>query len=96
MEVVARCHFLHDQLGRKEKGDKFTVTERQLKQLKDLKLIDVPVELYQTKVITDHPSLGRGEVQPLSASPAAQVLPQTTLPQSKRGRKRSQKHDESL
>lgn len=91
MEVVARCHFLHDQLGRKEKGDKFPVTDRQLKQLKSFGWVDVPVELYQTKVITDHPSLGRGEVQPLSASPAAQALPQTTLPQSKRGRGRTRK-----
>lgn len=91
MEVVAKKHFLHDQLGRKEKGDRFEVNERQLKQLQAFGWVDIPVELYATKVHTDHPSSGRGEEQPSFASPAAQALPQTTAPESKRGRGRPRK-----
>lgn len=94
MEVVAKKDFLHDQLGRVRKGQKITVNERQLRQLKDFGWVDIPTDLYETKVTTDHPSLGRGEAQPSSVSQAAPVSPQTTAEPSKRGRGRPRKSGE--
>lgn len=94
MEVVAKKDFLHDQLGRVRKGQKLTVNERQLKQLKDFGWIEIPTELYQTKVTTDHPSSAPGAAPLSSASPVAQASPQTTAPESKRGRGRPRKSGE--
>lgn len=94
MEVVAKKDFLHDQLGRVRKGQKLTVNERQLKQLKQFGWVDMPVELYETKVTTDHPSLAPGAAPLSSASPVALASPQTTAPESKRGRGRPRKSGE--
>ena len=91
MRVVAKCEFLHDQLGRVREGQEFEANERQLKTLREFDWIIEPVDLYQTKVTTDHPSSGRGEAQPSSASPAAPASPQTTAELSKRGRGRPRK-----
>ena len=94
IEVVAKKPILHDQLGAKQKGQKFKVTPRQLKQLQALGVIEIPVAIYQTKVVTDSPLLGHGEVQPSSASPVAQASQQTTAEPSKRGRGRPRKSGE--
>lgn len=91
MEVIAKCQFLHDQLGRVEKGQKINVNERQLKQLQHFKWVEIPVEIHQAKVTTDNPLSAPGAEVQSSASPAAQALPQTMLPQSKRGRGRPRK-----
>lgn len=94
MEVIAKCDFLHDQLGTVREGRKLEVNERQLKQLKALDLIIMPVQLYETKVTTDHPSSATGAAQLSSASPVAQASPQTIAPESKRGRGRPRKSGE--
>jgi hypothetical protein len=94
MIVKAKCDFLHDQLGRVRKGQELSVTDRQLKQLQGFGWVDIPVELYHTKVVTDSPLSGRGEIAPSSASPAAQVSEQTTLQPSNRGRKKRQHNGE--
>ena len=94
MEVIAKKEFLHDQLGRVRKGQRINVNDRQLKQLQGFGWIDMPVDLYQTKVTTDHPSSGRGEDAQSSVSQAARVLPQTTPTEYKRGRGRPRKSDE--
>lgn len=43
---------------------------------------------YETKIISDFPSLTVGETKPLSASPAVLVLPEQTLSESESGVKR--------
>lgn len=88
MEVIAKRDFLHDQLGRVFKGQKLEVNERQLKQLQHFGWVDIPVDLYHTKVATDHPSSGRGEIVLSSVSQAAQASPQTTQKPSEGGRKK--------
>lgn len=87
-EVIAKKLMHHDQLGTKQKGQKFKVTPRQMKQLLSLGVIDVPVEVYETKVVTSHPLSGLGEVAQSSVSPAAPASHQTTSNQSRRGAKR--------
>lgn len=93
-EVVAKKLLHHDQLGTKQKGQRFMVNARQLKQLMALGVIEIPVAVYNTKVVTDSPSLGRGEDAPSSASPAAQASQPQTLEPSKRGRGRPRKSGE--
>lgn len=87
ISVVARDVIRHDQLGFIKQGQHFKVTPRQLAQLQALGVIDVPVEVYNTKVITGNPLSGRGEDAPSSVSQAAPVSPQTTSKPSKRGGK---------
>lgn len=87
MIVTAKCDFLHDQLGRVRKGQNIDVNERQLIQLQGFGWVLIPVDLYATKVTSDHPSSGRGAEVPLSASPAAPVSQQTMSSGSKRGKK---------
>ena len=95
MIVTAKCDFLHDRLGNKKKGQQFEVNDAQLRQLQKFGWVEVPVDLYHTKVTTDHPLLGRGEMEQSSVSQAAQASPQTTFQQSRRGKKR-ERTDSSL
>ena len=88
MIVTAKKDIRHDQLGFIQKGKQFEANERQVKQLKALGVITVPIALYDTKVNTDHPSSGLGLEAQSSALPVAPVSPQTTLQPSKRGGKR--------
>ncbi len=57
MKITASKRFLHDQLGRVEKGAEIEVTPAQLKQLRGLGWIkEVESKEYQTKVTHEEPA----------------------------------------
>lgn len=86
MKYKAKCDFLHDQLGRVYTG--------QIIELQTLSGVRAMVEPYETKVVHESPLAPAAAS--LSASPAAQVLPQTTANESENGgkKKRKQKQGE--
>jgi len=62
MKAKAEKTFLHDQLGRVEKGTEFEATEAQLSGVRRF------VTVYQTKVTRDEPVSGPGEPRPRRSS----------------------------
>ena len=78
MKYKAKCDFLHDQLGRVYAG--------QVIDLQTLSGVRAMVEPYETKVEHNNPLAPAAAS--LSASPAAQVSPQTTASASENGGKK--------
>lgn len=81
MKYKAKCDFLHDELGR--------VCAGQIIELQTLSGVRAMVEPYETKVVHNNP-LAPAAAQS-SASPAAQVSPQTTASASENGDKKKRK-----
>lgn len=78
MKYKAKCDFLHDQLGRVYAG--------QVIELQTLSGVRAMVEPYETKVVHNAPLAPAAAS--LSASQAAQALPQTTASASENGGKK--------
>ena len=88
MKIVIKAEFmLHDRLGKLTQGDVADVPEKQAADL----VANGYAEYYETKVTRDRPYPGAGAQ--LSASPVAQVLPQTTAKPSVSGKKRTRKSE---
>lgn len=95
MKVTPIKSFPHDRRGQMLAGRAYDLPEAEAARLLKLGLVRVcsPDE-YETKVVTQTPvapsvpSLADGEVQPSSASPAAQVSQQTTAKPSDAGGKK--------
>lgn len=77
---IAKKPFIHDQLGRIQKDQKFEATAAQVSPVKRF------VEEYETKVNPQEPLLNKQQ----SASPAAPALPQQTAKRSGRGKRKIQ------
>lgn len=90
VHVISNKAILDDRLGRLKKGD--------IKEMPDHKasfyLRRGEVELYETKIVRDRPFEAVGKTEPLSASPAAQASPQTTVNESESGAKKTRKKKE--
>lgn len=78
MKYIATKMILHDRLGRIEKGEVF-----EIESLSGIRHLCQP---YDTKVIAAEPQKKQLAVEPLSALPQAQALPEPTVIESKRGR----------
>lgn len=89
MLIKAIKGFSHDRLGFLQKGVAVEVADAEAERL--CRMGHANPAGYQTKVTHDRPIPATGEVQLLSVSPAAQVLPQTTLKESASGKKRGRK-----
>lgn len=79
MKYIATKMILHDRLGRIEKGEVF-----EIESLSGIRHLCQP---YDTKVIEAEPKKKPLAVEPRSALPPAQALPEPTVIESKRGRK---------
>jgi hypothetical protein len=80
MKYKAIKGFLHDKLGRVQKGQVFEDLGYNLSPVRKF------LEPYDTKVIVDYPAEPAGA--PLSASPAGQASPEQTATPRRRGRPR--------
>lgn len=96
MRVVPIKSFPHDRRGQMVAGRVYEVDEAEGQRLVGLRLVrQASPDEYETKVIDPRPVPGPspavGEVQPSSASPAAQASPQTTAKPSDAGGKKKGK-----
>ena len=91
VHVISNKAIFDDRLGRLNKGD--------VKDMPDHKanfyLQRGEVELYETKIIRSRPFEAVGKTEQLSASPAAQVSPQTIVNESESGAKKTRKKKEA-
>lgn len=95
MKVVPIKGFPHDRRGQMLAGKVYEVDEAEGKRLMSLRLVrQASPDEYETKVVGQKPVAGPipspavGEMQPSSASQAAQASPQTTAKPSERGGKK--------
>lgn len=79
MKYIATKMILHDRLGRIEKGQVFEIDS--------LSGIGHLVRPYDTKIVEEEPKKKPLDIEPRSALPPAQALPEPTVIESKRGRK---------
>ena len=89
--ITTRKPVFDDNLGRLKEGDVVDLIDRKA----NFYIQEGLAMSYQTKVIQERPYQAGGATEQLSASPAAQALPQTTVSESesgvkKRGRKPKQ------
>ena len=82
--ITTRKPVFDDNLGRLNEGDVVEIADRKA----NFYIQEGLAMCYQTKVLQDRPCLGAGVVEPLSALPVAQALPQTTVSESESGAKK--------
>lgn len=84
ISIISKKGVLDDKLGRLKQDDVVELPDQ-----KAMFYIQRGEAVnYQTKIISDFPSLTVGETKPLSASPAVLVLPEQTPSESESGAKR--------